>query len=122
MIWYLSRGVPGAKQARAYDSRVWDSSWSFQKLFVMQIDFTDGITVAVHSAMKFFCRHCDAMVLGDPYRVTSEEDGVILLDMTVCRSCYNEARALGLHSEAISLDSKPRRHRYPWVYSSTRDL
>jgi hypothetical protein len=30
-----------------------------------------------------------------PYRVKSEESGVVLLDMVVCYNCYAEARALG---------------------------
>ena len=68
--------------------------------------------------MEFFCRHCDEIVVGQPYRVISEEDGVVLLNMTVCRSCYKEARALGLHSEAIQRDGKPRRRR-PWADAST---
>ena len=88
----------------------------------MRIDFRDGIALAAPFTMKFFCRHCDAMVLGVPYRVISEEDGVILLDMTVCRSCYIQARALGLRSEAISLDTEPRGHRRPWLHSLTREL
>jgi hypothetical protein len=51
--------------------------------------------------MRFFCRHCEKIFFGRPYRVTSEENGVTLLDMTVCRSCYEQARALGLRSEAL---------------------
>jgi hypothetical protein len=51
--------------------------------------------------------------------VISEEDGVVLLNMTVCRSCYKKARALGLHSEAIRRDRKPRRQRRPWSDVST---
>ena len=57
--------------------------------------------------MKFYCRHCDEEVVGRPYRVVSEEDGVILLNMTVCRGCYEQARALGLRSEPMPLT--PRR-------------
>jgi hypothetical protein len=30
-----------------------------------------------------------------PYRVKSEESGVVLLDMVVCYNCYAEARELG---------------------------
>jgi RNase P subunit RPR2 len=68
--------------------------------------------------MKFFCRHCDEIVVGKAYRVVSEEDGVILLNMTVCRSCYKQARALGLYSEPIRLDAELRRqHRGPWVHA-----
>jgi hypothetical protein len=31
--------------------------------------------------------------------VTSEEDGVVLLDMIVCHSCSIEARTLGLQTK-----------------------
>jgi len=67
--------------------------------------------------MKFFCRHCDEIVVGKPYRVISEENGVILLDMTVCHSCYEQARALGLYSEALPLEHKPNKHRRPEAYT-----
>jgi hypothetical protein len=30
-----------------------------------------------------------------PYRVRSEESGIVLLDMIVCYDCYVEARELG---------------------------
>ena len=62
---------------------------------------TIGIRFAKLPSMEFFCRHCDEWVVDEPYRVISEQDGVILLNMTVCRSCSREARALGLHSEAV---------------------
>jgi len=68
-----------------------------------------GITLAGIKTMKFFCRHCDEIVKDKPYRVISEEKGVILLDMMVCHSCYEKARELGLYSEAIPLYRKPRR-------------
>ena len=42
------------------------------------------------------CEHCDEVYQGSSYRVTSEEDGVLLLDMIVCHSCSMEARRLGL--------------------------
>ena len=58
--------------------------------------------------MEFFCRHCDEIAVGEPYRVMSEENGVILLNMTVCRSCCEQARALGLRSEAIRRDRRAR--------------
>lgn len=57
--------------------------------------------------------------MGQPYRVVSEEDGVILLDMTVCRLCYEQARALGLYSETIPLEPEPPRQRRPWAYAPT---
>jgi hypothetical protein len=61
--------------------------------------------------MKFFCRHCDELAVGQPYRVTSEEDGVILLNMTVCRPCCEQAKALGLHSESIPRSKSHGNHR-----------
>ena len=42
------------------------------------------------------CEHCGEMYHGRAYRVTSEEDGILLLDMIVCYSCSIEARRLGL--------------------------
>lgn len=56
--------------------------------------------------MDFFCEHCDEMATGTMYRVFSEEDGVRLLDMIVCRSCYDQARALGLDGE----EAKPQQN------------
>ena len=52
--------------------------------------------------MTFVCRHCDEPIFGHPYRVTSEEDGVILLDMIVCATCAFEAKCLQLHTEIIT--------------------
>lgn len=65
------------------------------------------------SGMKFFCRHCDEVVAGQPYRVISEENGVVLLDMTVCHSCYEQARALGLYSEVLSSEPASLKYRRP---------
>jgi len=42
------------------------------------------------------CEHCGEPYKGSAYRVTSEEDGIILLDMIVCYACSIEARRLGL--------------------------
>jgi hypothetical protein len=64
--------------------------------------------------MDAICRHCDGIIVGRRYRVISEEDGVILLDMTVCHSCYQQARALGLYSEPVPLGPKPDNGRHSW--------
>lgn len=48
------------------------------------------------------CRHCDEPIIGNAYHVTSEEDGVILLDMIVCANCAFEAKCLQLHTEIIT--------------------
>jgi len=42
------------------------------------------------------CEHCGELYQGRAYRVRSEEDGILLLDMIVCYSCSIEARRLGL--------------------------
>jgi len=63
-----------------------------------------GITLAGQKAMERICDHCRAFFAGKPYRVRSEESGVVLLDMIVCHYCYLEARKLGLHTE------EPGRH------------
>lgn len=69
-------------------------------------------------SMKFHCRHCDSIVFSEPYRVVSEENGVVLLDMMVCRPCYEQAKALGLRSQAMPIDSKSRRVRRSWAHAS----
>jgi len=48
------------------------------------------------------CQHCGELILGDAYRVTSEEDGVPLLNMVVCSPCAMEAKTLQLHTEEIN--------------------
>lgn len=56
--------------------------------------------------MEFFCRHCDEMIVGTPYRVISEENGVVLLNMTVCHACHEQAKALGLEAAPLHRDSR----------------
>jgi hypothetical protein len=87
--------------------------WVFERQLML------GIRLAETTTMKFFCRHCDQTVLGEPYRVISEEDGVILLNMTVCHSCNEQAKALGLRSDPIPLDLEQTRHRPTWVHTPT---
>jgi hypothetical protein len=55
--------------------------------------------------MGWICQHCDAPFIDSPYRVKSEESGVVLLDLIVCRRCYMQARELGLRTEEIKLQS-----------------
>ena len=54
--------------------------------------------------MDTICRHCDEIIVGKAYRVTSEEDGVALLNMIVCASCAAAAKSLLLHTEEITSD------------------
>ena len=53
------------------------------------------------NAMNLICEHCDEMIIGNAYRVTSEEDGIVLLDMIVCSLCGMEAKRLQLHTEVL---------------------
>ena len=52
--------------------------------------------------MTNICRHCDETIAGKAYRVTSEEDGVPLLNMIVCASCAAVAKSLLLNTEEIT--------------------
>jgi len=55
--------------------------------------------------MKSSCQHCGELIVGNAYRVTSEEDRVTLLDMVVCSLCSMEAKRLGLRVVEISMSS-----------------
>ena len=46
--------------------------------------------------MKFVCRRCEHITKQKPYRVSTEEGGVIMLNMLVCSSCARLAKRLGL--------------------------
>lgn len=64
--------------------------------------------------MDRICQHCGESIVGNTYRVTSEEKGITLLDMVVCSLCFMEAKRLRLHAEEINLRDKqhfPRNRR-----------
>ena len=46
--------------------------------------------------MDFICRRCDRITKQKLYRVTTEDTGVVLLNMLVCSSCARLAKKLGL--------------------------
>jgi hypothetical protein len=56
--------------------------------------------------MDHVCQHCGELIVGNTYRVTSEEEGIILLDMIVCSLCFMEAKRLRLHTEEINVRGK----------------
>jgi hypothetical protein len=56
--------------------------------------------------MKQNCQHCGELIVGNAYRVTSEDEGITLLDMIVCSLCFMAAKRLGLHAEEINVRSK----------------
>jgi hypothetical protein len=59
------------------------------------------------------CQHCGELIIGNVYRVTSEDQGITLLDLVVCSLCSMEAKRLRLHTEEINVRSKQvsARHR-----------
>jgi hypothetical protein len=56
--------------------------------------------------MDRICQHCGDLIVGNVYRVTSEEEGITLLDLVVCSICSMEAKRLRLHTEEINVKSK----------------
>ena len=46
--------------------------------------------------MVFVCRRCNHTTKQKPYRVTTEDGGVVMLNMLVCPSCARLAKRLGL--------------------------
>ncbi len=60
----------------------------------------------VKTIMNQTCQHCGELIVGNAYRVTSEDEGICLLDMIVCSLCFLEAKRLHLHAEEISVRSK----------------
>jgi hypothetical protein len=60
----------------------------------------------MRKSMDRICQHCCDLIVGNAYRVTSEEAGITLLDLIVCTRCLMEAKRLGLHTEEINLRSK----------------
>ena len=64
---------------------------------------SDGILLAEFSCMVWICQHCGAPFVDSPYRVKSEESGVVFLDLIVCHGCYVQARELGLRTEEIGV-------------------
>jgi hypothetical protein len=64
------------------------------------------------------CQHCGELFVGNAYRVTSEEEGITLLNLVVCSRCFMEATRLHLHGEEINVRTKhpsapnPGSHRW----------
>ena len=63
-------------------------------------------SLPVREDMDRICQHCGELIVGNAYRVTSEEEGITLLDMVVCSLCFMEAKRLRLHTEEINVRSK----------------
>jgi RNase P subunit RPR2 len=73
-----------------------------------------GMALAPLTVMEFICQHCDEVVTGEKYRVISEENGLVFLNMVVCQSCQEQAKQLGLRAERIIYsDRSHSRHSPP---------
>jgi len=59
--------------------------------------------------MDFICRRCDRITKQKLYRVTTEDTGVVLLNMLVCSSCARLAMKLGLPT--MKMESAKRAER-----------
>ena len=71
-----------------------------------EIFFLVGRFVGSRKNMKQNCQHCEELIVGDAYWVTSEHEGIPLLDLIVCSLCSMEAKRLGLHTEEINVRNK----------------
>ena len=60
----------------------------------------------MRKSMDCICQHCGELLVGNAYRVTSEEEGISLLDMIVCSLCCIAAKRLHLYAEPINVRSK----------------
>ena len=69
--------------------------------------------------MDFVCRRCDRITKRKLYRVTTEDAGVVLLNMLVCSSCARLAKKLGL--PAVKMESAKRAEKIRRV-SAVTDL
>ena len=75
-----------------------------------------AFSLPVKKIMNHTCQHCGELIVGNAYRVTSEEEGITLLDMIVCSLCFMEAKRFRLHAEEINLRSKQASTRNQGIY------
>jgi hypothetical protein len=68
------------------------------------------------------CQHCGESIVGNAYRVLSEEKGITLLDMIVCSLCFMEAKRLRLHTEEINVRGKQAFARNRGSHSSRLEI
>jgi ribosome-binding protein aMBF1 (putative translation factor) len=69
--------------------------------------------------MKQNCQHCGQLIVGNAYRVRSEEAGITLLDMIVCSLCSMEAKNLRLRTQKLNVTSKQLSARTRGTYPFT---
>ena len=81
-----------------------------------------GMFFAPKTAMDRNCQHCGESIVGNAYRVTSEDQGITLLDMIVCSLCFMEAKRLRLHTEEVNIRSKQPSARNRGSHSSRLEV
>ena len=72
--------------------------------------------------MDRICQHCGESIVGNAYRVMSEEQGITMLDMIVCSLCFMEAKRLHLRAEEINLRGKQTSARNRGSHSSRLEI
>jgi len=72
--------------------------------------------------MDRICQHCGESIVGNAYRVMSEEQGITMLDMIVCSLCFMEAKRLHLHTEEINLRGKQASARNRGSHNSRLEI
>ena len=55
--------------------------------------------------MEFLCEHCGKAIGRQPFHVTSEAAGTILLNLIVCAPCAEQAANLGLRTTQLNLSA-----------------
>ena len=68
------------------------------------------------------CQHCGESIVGNAYRVISEDQGITLLDMIVCSLCFMEAKRLRLRTEEVNIRSKQPSARNRGSHSSRLEV
>jgi hypothetical protein len=85
-------------------------------------DHRHGMFFALTNGMDRICQHCGESIIGNAYRVMSEEQGITLLDMIVCSLCFMEAKRLRLHTEEINVRGKQPSARNRGSHSSRLEV
>ena len=62
--------------------------------------------IGVNLMATIICEHCLQPTTGKVYRVTSEDAGIVTLNLVVCDACCRAAKKLGLKTN--ELDSATR--------------
>ena len=70
--------------------------------------------------MGLICRRCDRITKQRLYHVTTEDAGVVLLNMLVCSSCALLAMKLGLPTVQMGSDKRAEKIKRPSVMTDLK--